>query len=111
MRVGPDEHADYSRITLAESERFFQHGNRFVRLTVCNERETKKPARPVGRGIIVVHCQIASQFANGFIVVARLEYTPSHAIARNSDGVKLPGPAGPCERLFRAPLRRQPARK
>src|SRR5258705_6094138 len=95
MRVRSDKHGDYSRTTLAESYSFFQRRNRFLSLTVGNQRETEEP---VSGGIIRAHCQIAAQFANGFLVVAGLgqEATPLNA-AHTQSGV-LSSPPAPLPR-------------
>src|SRR5260221_10561705 len=84
MRIRSDKHGDYSRTTLAETYSFFQRRNRFLSLTVGNQRETEEP---VSGGIIRAHCQIAAQFANGFLVVAGLEKeTPQHIVPNNQRG-------------------------
>src|SRR6266404_1893062 len=107
MRVRSDKHGDYSRTTLAESYSFFQRRNRFLSLTVGNQRETKEP---VSGGILRAHCQIAAQFANGFLVVAGLEQDPSNVNAANTEWVELSAPLGPFPSLLRAALTQAPSR-
>ena len=62
MRIGPNQHAHYSRIP-AGAERLLQHRNRFVRLAIGNQGE---PQIPMVRVVV-------SQLPDGLVVTSRIK--------------------------------------
>src|SRR5438270_3056641 len=58
-----------------------------------------------------MHGHIASQFANSFVVMARVEQNPSNVMAGNTEWVQFASTAGPGLRLRSAALAQQPSRE
>src|SRR5438105_1716143 len=65
---------DGARTTVRKRSRFLEYWDRFVRLALSDEYESKNPA---GECIVRVHGQHAVQFSNGLVIATGLEQDPT----------------------------------